>query len=288
MILNPFNTKIGLALGGGGAKGIAHIGVIRALMDEDIKVAAVAGTSVGAIVSSYFAFGQALEKINDLGDRLKMKDVLRLSFSKRGFLSTDAIRKMILKDIGEVNIEDASIPLAITATDIHDGSAIVFRKGPLAPAVCASIAVPGVFVPCEINGRLLVDGGLTQNVPIDALDDFNIGIKVAVNLNAVQDYPEADSMIDIVGNAIDIAIDRRTQDQMEKADLPIALDLSRYSRLDNSKVKEELIQIGYDETRKHVRKLVWYRKANLYFYLKKLISEVIPLKVPRFLKRWFS
>ncbi|MCH2533367.1 MAG: patatin-like phospholipase family protein [Bdellovibrionales bacterium] len=281
---NPFNKKIGLALGGGAAKGLAHIGVLRAFDDKNINISYISGTSVGAIVASYYAFGKNLDEIDQLGERLKAKSVFKLNLDKRGFVSTDSIKQMLLNDIGDVNIEDAKIPLAICTTDITSGESVIFKKGKLIPAVCASVAVPGVFTPVEHEGRLLVDGGITQNVPVAAVKNMGAGITVAVDLNGVNEYQKPMDIFTVVGNAIDIAIDSRTKEQVRLADIKISLDLSKYSLFDNSANKKKLIDEGYKTADQQLSKLVWYRRFNLINSIRKLIKDFIPLKVPEFLK----
>lgn len=283
-VFNPFNKKIGLALGGGAAKGLAHIGVLRAFDDENIDIAYIAGTSVGAIVASYYAFGKDLDEIDQLSERLRAKSVFKFNLDKRGFVSTDSVKNMLLEDIGDVNIEDAHIPLAICTTDISTGESIVHTNGKLISAVCASIAVPGVFTPVQVGNRTLVDGGITQNVPVPAVKSMGAGITVAVDLNGVSKYPKPIDLFTVVGNAIDIAIDSRTKVQMKQADIKISLDLSKYSLLDNTANKSDLINEGYNSTIKQLKKLVWYKRFNSLNSIRKLLKEIIPLKVPNILK----
>ena len=164
-----FNTKIGLALGGGAAKGIAHVGVLKALEDQKVSIRYIAGTSVGAIIASLYAFNVSVDDIGGLAKRLTMSKVTSFKLSKTGFFTTASLRDLIVEYIGEVNIEDAKIPLAIVATDIRNGEEIILRKGSVADAVSASAAIPGIYIPVEIDNRSLVDGGLVQNVPIEAL-----------------------------------------------------------------------------------------------------------------------
>jgi len=277
---NPFNSKIGLALGGGAAKGIAHIGVLEALEEEDIHIAYISGTSIGALVASYYAFGKRIEEIKRIGEGLNFKTVIGLSLHKKGIFSTKSIESMILRDLGNVNIEDSNIPLAICTTDISTGEQVILRQGNLAKAVCASVAVPGIFVPIEINGRTLVDGGITENVPITPLDKMGAGITVGINLNGNQQYPPPKDMIAIMSNAIDMAIDLRTRDQLKQADITLSLNLNRYSRLDNSGQFDDLYHEGYQSAKKKLSKLLWYKKTHYFYYLKNLIKIIAPIKIP--------
>lgn len=277
---NPLNTRIGLALGGGAAKGLAHIGVLKAFEEQDIRIDYLAGTSIGALVAAYYAFGKPVDEIQSIGEGLHLKKVLNFTLQKGGFFSTDAIRSMIERDLGKVQIEQASIPLAICTTDVVSGEQVVLQKGDLADAVCASVAVPGLFVPVRISGRLLVDGGIVENVPVSPLEEMGAGIIVAVDLNGVKKYPVPVDVTEVISNAIDIGMDLRTREQMRRADIGISLDLTRYSRFGNPDQAEALIMEGYLPTKHKLRRLLWYKRTNLIVYLIKVLRELLPLKIP--------
>src|SRR5690606_12441326 len=169
MKLNPFNTRIGLALGGGAAKGIAHIGVLKAFEEEQIPIHCISGTSVGALVASYHAFGRPAESILSICSTLNLSKILNFTLERGGLFSTNASRDMILRDLVAVRTEEANTPLPTCATDIEPGEQLVFREGHPAHVVSDSMAVPGLFVPVEINGRTLVNGGFVENVPLSPL-----------------------------------------------------------------------------------------------------------------------
>lgn len=285
MILNPFNTKIGLALGGGAAKGIAHIGVLKAFDEEKITISYLSGTSIGALVAAYFAFGKSVDEIWDVGKKLNLQKVVGFSLQRKGFFTTDSIRQMIIKDLGKVNIEDANIPLAICTTDITTGEQVIFKEGDLASAICASIAVPGLFAPVHIAGRMLVDGGITENVPISPLEKMGAGIVVGIDLNGVKSYPKPTDLMGVIGNSIDISIDINTRNQLQEADIVLSIDLSKYNRLDNSDRAQELFNEGYHPMRRTISKLLWYKRTNYFHYLWKLIKEFNPIKIPHIFKK---
>jgi NTE family protein len=280
MKLNPFNTRIGLALGGGAAKGIAHIGALKAFEEENIKIHCISGTSVGALVASYFAFGRPAESIMSICSTLNLSKIINFTFERGGLFSTENIREMILRDLGDVRIEDANIPLAICATDIETGEQLIFRKGNLADIVCASMAVPGLFVPVEVDGRILVDGGLVENVPISPLPGMGAGIVVAIDLSHVSRYPKPTDTLDVISNAINIGIDFNTRKQLKNADIPVPLDLSHYSLTNNADCVEELYMEGYRPMKQKIRRVLWYKRMNLFIYLLKAALKVLPLKVP--------
>lgn len=282
---NPFNRKIGLALGGGAAKGIAHIGVLKAFEEEGIKIDCISGTSVGALVASYHAFGKPSEEIMSIGSTLNLGKMINLTWKKRGLFSTDPIKAMIHRDLGDKNIEDALIPLAICTTDVETGEQIVFKKGNLADAVCASMAVPGLFVPVEIGGRTLVDGGIVENVPVSLLHGMGAGITIAIDLTHTQRYPEPKDTLDVINNSIDICMDLRTREQLKLADIVIPLNLAQYNRTNNADQVHELCMEGYHPMKRQIRKVLWYRKVNLVHVLSRLIKQLMPIKVPELLKQ---
>lgn len=284
MKLNPFNTRIGLALGGGAARGLAHIGVLKAFEEEQIPIHCISGTSVGALVASYHAFGRPAESILSICSTLNLSRLIDFTLQRGGLFTTNNIREMLHRDLGDCRIEDANIPLAICATDIETGEQLIFREGNLADAVCASMAVPGLFVPVEVNGRILVDGGLVENVPISPLAGMGAGITVAIDLSHVGRYPKPESMIDVVSNAINIGIDFNTRKQLKKADIAVPLDLSDYSLTNNADRVEELYMEGYHPMMKKIRRVLWYKRMNVVISLLKAGATLLPFKVPEILK----
>ena len=278
MTNNIFKTKIGLALGGGAAKGIAHVGVLRALEDTKIPISFIAGTSVGAIVAALYAFNVDVTKIGELARRLTLSKVTNFRLSKTGFFSTDSLRLLMLEYLGEANIEDAAIPLAIVTTDISSGEEVVLTKGSVAEAVCASSAIPGIYVPVTIEGRKLVDGGLLQNVPVLPLREMGAQFTIASHLYSVNSYSQPNHALDIIRNAFEIAINAHTNIQLEEADLIFAMDLSDFSLRDNTHRYDELFGIGYNTATEKLTKLGWYHRTSFFFHLSRIIKLMAPFR----------
>lgn len=224
------DARFGLALGGGAVRGAAHLGVLQALDDAELKPDCLAGTSIGAFVAALYAFGQTPEQILTTIRALDFLDIARVRLHKLGLMSHDDMGKLIVKAIGDRNIEDSPIPLAIVATDLTTGNAVVFREGSVVQAVLASTCIPGLFSPVNVDGKLLVDGGLVENVPVSQLPALGSDVVVGVNLNGSPDYGEPNDLIDVLFNATDIAIDTTTRIQMHAADVGINLVLSQYER----------------------------------------------------------
>ena len=284
MDMNLFNTKVGLALGGGGAKGVAHIGVLKALEEANVQIDYLAGTSVGAMVASLYAFNIDIDAINNLARRLTISDITTFKLSKTGFFTTELLRELLIEYVGDVSIEDASIPLAITATDINTGEAVIFRQGPLVDAVCASASIPGIYIPMNLNGRTLVDGGLVQNVPVQPVKDMGAGVVIASHLSSVDSYEEPENVLDVMRNAFEIAVSQHTKGEVDMADLLIAMDLSDFSLRDNTERHDELFAIGYESATKQLSKFAWYGKRNIFLYLWRIILSLNPFKLPEVVK----
>ncbi len=253
----PFSGKIGLALGGGAVLGAAHIGVLRAFRESDLQIQAVAGTSIGALIASLYAFGVEPDEIANQAKNMNWLNVTSLTVSKLGLLSNDKIGKLVTDLVGDKNIEDAPSPLAMVATNISSGGHVILDKGPLDQAVCASTCIPGIFKPVEIEGRMLVDGGLVENVPVSPLERMGCRTIVGIDLNANREYQAPDDIVDVLLNAMDIAIDHSAQVQSREAELIIAPNLNAFSRTDAGAI-DELIEEGFTAARAAI---------DEYFYL---------------------
>ncbi len=176
---------IGLALGGGAARGLAHIGVIRRLEEAGLTIDCIAGTSIGALIGAAYAVGISVDELENLTEELHTFELLKLfapTFSRYCFISDSAIMDLLDSLYGDVKIEDLSMPFAAVATDFATGERVVFRQGKLIDAVRASISVPMVLRRVECAGRKLVDGGLVDPVPVKAARDLGAEFLVAVSV----------------------------------------------------------------------------------------------------------
>ncbi len=173
---------ISLALGGGFARGFAHLGVIRVLEAEGIPINCIAGTSVGSILGAAYASGAPLDRIIAACREVRLKDFSKWSISKMGLASNERMGELIHKWFRALRFEQMRIPLAVVATDLGTGEPYVFRSGEVVTAVRASCAYPGMFQPVEHAGRCLADGGLVAPVPTQAASDMGGGCVVGVNV----------------------------------------------------------------------------------------------------------
>jgi len=245
--------KLGLALGGGAVLGAAHIGVLRAIEEFDIPISYLSGTSIGAFVGSFSAFGNSWKEIKEIASGLQWLDITEISLSRFGLISNERLGELIRKHIGEKQIEDADIPLALVATDITTGEKVVLKKGSLADAVMASTAIPGIFQPVEIDGRLLVDGGVLENVPIHTVKTLGARRVIGVDLNASHTYDKPDNILDVILNSFHYMMQAADRIQTEEADVLITPDLSSFNRSDMGQM-DELMEKGYQAANKTFKK----------------------------------
>ena len=177
--------KIGLALGSGSARGWSHIGVIRGLQEANIAIDIVCGSSIGALVGGAFAAGK-LDEAEKLIRGLAWSDVLgfmEVPIPRSGIINSEKVAEYLRERIGDPNIEDLPIPFAAVATDLTSGQEVWIRQGSLIEAIRASISMPGMFTPCFRDGRLLVDGGLINPVPVSLCRSLGANTVIAVNPN---------------------------------------------------------------------------------------------------------
>ncbi|MFV0590152.1 MAG: patatin-like phospholipase family protein [Draconibacterium sp.] len=178
--------NIALVLSGGGARGLAHVGVIEELLKRDYKITSVAGTSMGALVGGVYAQGK-LSEFRDWVTQLDHFEVFKLvdfTLSAAGLVKGEKVLNTIKEFIPDTRIEDLPIPYSATAVDIIEHREVVFREGMLFDAIRASIAIPTVFTPIKKDGMVLVDGGVMNNVPISNVQRIDGDLLVAVNVNA--------------------------------------------------------------------------------------------------------
>ena len=178
--------KLGLALGGGAARGFAHIGVLQVLEEEGIKPDFIAGTSAGSLVAALYASGKTSTQLTWLAESMDESQLTdwTLPFAGRGVLRGEALGKYVNSQLNGLKIEDMKIPLGIVATDLQTGEGILFRRGDVATAVRASSAVPSVFEPVRIGQRDYVDGGLVSPVPVLYVKQMGAQYIIAVDISS--------------------------------------------------------------------------------------------------------
>ncbi len=179
------SPRIGLALGSGSARGLAHLGVLRAVAEAGLTVDCIAGSSIGALVGAVAAAGQldALEATFQTFDWRKTLSFFDVVLPRSGLIDGAKVGELVRAHVPTARIEDLPTPFAAVATDIVSGAEIVIRSGDVIDAVRASISVPGIFTPLRTDGRILVDGGMSNPVPVSVARDMGADVVIAVDLN---------------------------------------------------------------------------------------------------------
>lgn len=178
--------ELGVAFGGGGMKGWSHVGVISVLERYGLRPGVVSGCSAGALIGAYYAFGYSLDEMRAFMRTQRTSSLFSLRFDGLGLLNNDAFREYLVEHLHDCTFDDLKIPFYVICTDLETGKEVVISKGRLVDAILASSAIPGIFSPVEIGGRLLVDGGLCNNVPVSALVHHGARYTIAVRLH--QDF----------------------------------------------------------------------------------------------------
>ncbi len=212
--------RIGLALSGGFARGIAHIGVLRVLQDAQIPIDCIAGTSVGALVAAAYASGVSLEKMEQQAKLTHFNDFGRWTISFMGLATNSRLESYLRRYSAMTTFEEMKTPLVIAATDLNTGEAVHFTQGPLGPALRASCAYPGLFLPVDYQGHTLVDGFLATPVPVQAARQLGAELVIAVHLEPGRaDKPR--NMIDVIARSFNILQRYAHQDWRDEADVII-------------------------------------------------------------------
>ncbi|MDN3014870.1 patatin-like phospholipase family protein [Neobacillus drentensis] len=248
------HPKIGLALGSGGARGFAHLGVIMALTEAGIPIHLIAGSSMGALVASFYGAGIDLDRLFKLSTAFKRKYFLDFTVPKMGLISGKKVKEFIRLFTHGKNIEDLSIPIGIVATDLLTGEKVVFKEGAVAEAVRASISIPGIFVPEKYNGRIFVDGGVSDRVPVSVAKEMGADIVIAVDVSRVKRNAEITSIYDVIMQSIDIMQAEILSSREIAATIMIRPPVEIYSSRAFTNI-EEIIKMGEEETKKHIQQI---------------------------------
>jgi NTE family protein len=245
--------KIALVLGGGAARGFAHIGVIRALEQEKIPIDLIVGTSVGSLIGAIYAsdlnsfelewtaFSLEKDSIFDYG--------IMNAFSGMGLATGDKLEEFVRTKIPTPNIENLKLPFVAVATDLNRGTRVVLDHGSVAKAVHASSAIPGVFNPVDHQGRLLVDGGVMDNIPIAVAREKGADIVIAVDISENVANFNITNLVDVMLQAVNIMFNENVRNKKKDADVLIAPQVGSVAMLDFTQ-KKRCMQAGIEATQK--------------------------------------
>jgi NTE family protein len=235
---------IGLALGGGFARGMAHIGVLKVLEEEGIPIRVVAGTSVGALIGAAYCSGLSVEELEEVAHACRFTTFARWTVSRYGFASNDRMVAFLARTLKVKTFEELRIPLGVTATDFNSGEGVVFHSGSIVDPVRASCAYPGMFLPVEIRGRWLVDGMLSHPVPTRPLREMGADRVLAVHLKGQWSKDGAPRhLFDVIGQSFAIAQDHMSHLWRGAADVVVEPDVAGFA-YDDFKRAGALIKAG--------------------------------------------
>lgn len=244
--------KRGLVLSGGGARGVCHLGVLKALDEFGITFDYLSGTSAGAIFGSLYSYGYKPDEILDFLMATRLYKSLRPAWKWTGLLSLDGLGDLLHKYLPENRFDALKIPLTVAATDIHKGKIDYFAEGELIPAILASCCVPAVFNPFPFNGGLYVDGGILDNLPVKAVAD-KCDFIVASHCNFITPEFDIKSIRSVIERSMLMAINGNTTISKTLCHVLIEPpEVGRYSGFDLGKAKE-IFNIGYQYTRQHFK-----------------------------------
>jgi len=244
----PEQLRVGLALSGGAARGIAHVGVLKALVENNIPIHAVAGASAGALIGGCFAAGVSIQQLEEMAATFRWRHTQRPSFSRLGLQTNARMEKFLRARLPVTRFEDLPIPFAAMVTDLRKGALLVMRdQGDLPLAIRASCCIPFFMAPIEDEqGRLLIDGGIVQNLPISQTRALGVDIVVAVDVNfdGIRFFDRPRTALGVLAHVF-IAVERIVSDQ-ERADADVLIvPKVGHIRWDQTRRSKELMACGY-------------------------------------------
>jgi NTE family protein len=237
--------KIGLVLSGGASRGFAHVGVIKLLEEEGIPIDIVVGTSAGSLTGALYAYYGDASTLEREARKLKVEDIFDFSLLSIGVgvVKGERIVSFVEDKIRVKNIEELTIPFAAVATDLNTGERIVFRRGSISTAVRASTSIPGIFIPLSVGGRILVDGGVVDSLPVDVARDMGADIVIAVDVTASSTNFDIKNVVDIIVQTFNIMGSEINKYKADEADIYIRPDVTGLGIIDFSR-KDYLILQG--------------------------------------------
>lgn len=271
--------KVGLALGGGGARGLAHIGILKVFQEEHIPVNAIAGASVGALIGALYSAGVPTSRLETMARDIgwnALTNYSRVSFLRllvtQKLLSTDRMESYLQERMGDVRFDELKIPFSCVATDLQTGERVIFREGKVALAARASATIPGLFEPVVFRHRYLVDGGLVGNIPTDLAKAMGAELVVAVDISSDFSKFDPKNVLSTVSQAILIQSALLSQSAVKEADWVIRPAMQEISPIDLTK-SEECMDAGTLAARRAVPGLkqmiidkeidrIWARKVK--------------------------
>lgn len=216
---------VGVALGSGGARGFAHVGVLKSLEAHGVPIDVVSGSSMGGLVAAFYATGMHTRFMEELATSLRRRHWVDLTVPKMGMIAGDKVHQLVQLLTRGLTVDAADKPLAIVATDLVSKRNIVFRSGLIADAVRASVAIPGVFVPFVKDGGVYVDGGVIDRVPVEAARQLGADIVIAVDVSSVLRGQPPHGVVDVIMQSLDLMQDEVYRTRVKTADVYVEPDI---------------------------------------------------------------
>ena len=229
--------RVGLVLSGGASRGFAHVGVIKVLEEEGIPIDIIVGTSSGSLTGALYAYYADADTLERQARKITVEDIFDFSIMNisRGVVKGERILRFIDSNIRVKSIENLKIPFAAVATDLYTGRRVVFKNGSIATAVRASSSIPGIFVPVTIGGKLLVDGGVVDNLPIDVARSMGADIVIAVDVSQPSTNYDIKNFVDIILQTFTIMGAEINKYKLKESDVVIRPDVSGVGMIDFSR-----------------------------------------------------
>jgi NTE family protein len=237
-------VKVGLALGGGFARGIAHIGVLQALCQHHIPIDLIAGTSAGSLVGAMYCAGLDPWLLERTVEQLNWRALVRLKLRRDGLLDAEGLERFVLGNVGDLQFKDLRVPFTATATDLMTGQSVLLNSGRVSTAVRASCAFPGIFLPVRVGRHTLVDGGLIHPVPAIVARDMGADVVIGVELNkpgATAEPPR--NLLHIMLQSLALVQRPQVENSLREADVVIQPELSSFSSMELERV-DDMIRAG--------------------------------------------
>jgi NTE family protein len=249
--------RFGLALGGGAARGFAHIGVLKALDEAGLKPAFVAGTSVGSLIGALYCAGLSWAQIWQEALKLDWKDLVTLSVPTLGLVNPSKLEELVQRLSGGRMIEDLPLPFRAVAVDLVTGKEAVLDTGPVGRAVRASCSIPGIFIPLDDGERLLADGGVLNNLPSDIVRAMGANYIVAVDLTSSggNAHKKPENIVEVLIDSAFIFMNNSGAQGRAAADMLIEPALAGFGYHDMSR-KQEMLDAGYEAMRTQLKPLI--------------------------------
>lgn len=246
--------KVGISLSGGGSRGIAHIGILKAIDEAGIKISMITGTSAGAIVGAFYCSGYSPDMIMDIIKETKLLKYVRPAVSFSGLLKLETIVPVFKNYIKYDSFEALNIPLVVSATNMRNGKNVLLHEGSLILSVLASSAVPVIFKPIELNGDTYIDGGILNNLPIEPLIDY-CDVIIGSNCNPISENYEPGNMRSILERTLLMTFNVNTIAKKDLCDLFLEPEELKIFGAFNFSKANEIFQIGYEYGKSSIAKI---------------------------------